>query len=117
LSKKRPVVTKKRYSKKISNTNNWSFNNLLLQHSYVNTDISPALTKALADYTGPTVIVSSAKRFGSRSKHCTGNAIDISKESIETLIPWLESEEGAKWIETYNLTIYIENVNRYKKHK
>ncbi|MCB0370626.1 MAG: hypothetical protein KDD45_14675 [Bdellovibrionales bacterium] len=59
----------------------------------VNTKISSQLMQALEDYSGPSIGINSLRRFWrKRSKHYTGNAVDL--EFKHELIEWLVSEQG-----------------------
>lgn len=72
----------------------------------LNTNISSRLKEMLKSYSGPKVRINSLRRFGNKSKHCSGNAVDL--EWNTDLINYLVSPEGQQWINQWNLTFYIE---------
>ena len=91
--------------KKSHNHHSGTFLGFKLEQT-LNTRISNELTKALLSYTGPKVTISSLRRFGTRSKHCCGKAVDFAWKT--ELIDYLVSPEGTAWRECHNLTFYIE---------
>ena len=73
----------------------------------LNTRITQELKDALVDYSGPKSPISSLRRFGTRSKHCCGKAVDFAWN--KDLIDYLISPEGAAWREKHGMTFYIES--------
>lgn len=77
-----------------------------LLYTPVDTSICPQFRMALADYTGPTVKVNSLRRYGTKSEHCKGRAVDL--ELTQELVFYLTSDAGKQWLETHNLSFMIE---------
>ena len=103
-----------------------SYNGSLCVKAGVDQTMTPQFAKALAEYTGPQVLIPSLFRphshrlskTNSKSKHCQGKAADWSLD--RKVIKWLESEEGLCWLETNNLRYFIEfpsATRTYKKYK
>jgi hypothetical protein len=77
----------------------------------MNTRIHSKLEEALKEFTGPKSKISSLRRFGTRSRHCCGKAVDF--EWSHELIEYLVSPEGTAWREKYGFTFYIESTPRH----
>lgn len=83
---KRPKTAKvSRYIKK-REAAPWKFDKLVPKYNHIDTRISSKMEAALAAYSGPNVELTSIRRSGTKSKHCTGDAIDISKIYADDLI-------------------------------
>ena len=72
----------------------------------LNTNVTSQLKEVLLSYQGPKSRISSLRRFGTRSKHCCGKAVDL--EWSKEMIDYLVSPEGLLWLNQWNLTFYIE---------
>lgn len=84
-----------------------------LQTNAINTRIHGTLEKALLDYNGPKVPISSLRRHGTVSKHCCGKAVDFAWS--QELIDYLVSEEGTAWRVAHGINFYIEDKPGSKK--
>lgn len=76
----------------------------------LNTNVSNTLRTALQEYSGPKTSITSLRRFGTKSKHCCGKAVDF--EWSHELIEFLVTPEGTAWREKYGFTFYIEDTPR-----
>jgi len=83
----------------------------------VDTTVCNSFKVALAAYTGPSVKVNSLKRYGTKSRHCVGRAIDL--ELTQELVFYLTSDAGKQWLIEHQLTFMIEGKpgsSRVKKY-
>jgi len=82
----------------------------------VDNDINPKLGRALKDYTGPTLAVTSMKRHGSgHSQHDHGLALDIELDG--KVLSYLQSKEGQQWLKKHHMNYLVEFPNYTKTYE
>lgn len=73
----------------------------------VDTSIHEDLRMALVSYTGPKVRINSLRRhWGTKSDHERGKAVDF--DLCPSIVEYLTSEQGQKWLKEHSLMFYIE---------
>lgn len=106
---------RKKMGKRLSNVISRSSYFNFIVWTPVDTSISKELREALSSYAGPVVKINSLKRYGSKSKHCHGNAADL--ELTHVLVEYLLTDEGQQWLSEHKLEFYIEGKPGSRKVK
>lgn len=92
---------------------------------WVDFELHPKMLHALDNYLGPFLAINSGKRNKSihkiffknfkGSKHRSGEAFDTTLN--EKTLKWLESAEGQKWCENFDLRYFVEFKSESKQYR